>query len=74
MCITKYGIQLNEYLKYTCRQLYTVNVLFIITTVGPQLSESPLTNPRLSERYFEFLNPKIRYDFLQNQAINKIPV
>ena len=48
-------------------------------TVGPSLSESPLSEsllsePLLSYHYFEFLNPKIWFYFLQNQTISDMPV
>ena len=43
-------------------------------TVEPWLSESPLSEPWLSEHYFKFENPKRRLDLLQNQVINETPI
>ena len=46
-----------------------------IYTVGPWFYPN-LHYPKhwLSECYFEFLNPEIWFDFLQNEAINEMPV
>ena len=44
------------------------------TTVEPQLSESPLSEPSVIRTLFLFLKSQKAIDFLQNQVINEMSV
>ena len=44
-----------------------------IYTVGPRLSESPLSEPSVIRTLFRILKSQ-KTDFLQNQVINEMPV
>ena len=43
-------------------------------TVEPRLSKSPLSEPSVIRTLFRVLKSQRRFDFLQNQVINEMPV
>ena len=51
-----------------------INSYDYFCTAGPWLSESPLFEPSIILMLFLFWNPKTKFDFLQNQVINRMLV